>query len=542
VLGLLAVSLAPAGAWAAERALSRGERLAVEGRCEAALPRLEEELEATPDDARAAWRLGQCALRLGEYGRAARALERSLAADPSRVRARLDLARARYHAGDLDAALAALRAGEAELAGDATWQLYRGMVARGRGETDTAVRALERALALDADAVEPVASYHLGLALRERGDAQRADALLRGVAEAWAGTAWATEARRALGGDADARRAWLTLGAGAEYDDNVVLVGRDVPLPRDISDEAGARGVWLASGGVDLGHWGDTAAGVLASYRGRTHADDDLRAFDSHFPTASLWVDHALRPDTHLRVRGDLGYAWVDGDPFLGTGGGRISLLHAWSRRSTTELFGGGFADDYLFSFLDVPDGAGAPGDACPAAQPAFFVVCGPPGLDEGDARDRDGWALEAGLAHAAALPARWPGDPSLRGGYTFTRFDADGREYTHASHRLFLGAAFALPWAFALDLEGSWTARVFRHPSTHPEQDALVAGEQYALSGLRRREHALEGEVRLSRALGERLAATARYRYRDNRSTADVFDYDQHLVGLVLTVTLGSP
>lgn len=538
-LGLCAASLA---AHAAERPLSRGERLAVEGRCEAALPRLERELDAAPGDARVAWRLGQCALRLHRYARAAQVLEQSLAADPERARARLDLARARYHLDDLAAADAALHASESELAGDATWQLYRGMVDLGRGDTEAAVRALERARALDPHAVEPVASYYVGLALRERGEEERADAVLRGVVDRWAGTAWATEADRALRGGAGPERAWITVGGGLEYDDNVVLLGREVVLPEQISDEGGVRGVWLASGGLDLGRWGDTRAGVLASYRGRAHADPDLREFDSHFPTASLWVDQVLRRDTVVRLRGDFGYAWVDGQPFLGTGGGRLSLLHGWSKRSTTELFGGGFVDDYLFSFVDVPDGPGAPGAPCGSLPPAF-PVCGPPGLDERAARDRDGWAVQAGVAHALALSGRGlPGDPSLRGGYTFTSFESDGRESSHRAHRFFLGAVFALPFAFALDLEGSYTRRVFRHPSTYPEQEVLVPGLQYPLGDDPRREDVFEGEVRLSRPLTDRVSATARYRYRDHRSTADVFDYDQHVVGLVLTVTLGRP
>ena len=38
------------------------------------------------------------------------------------------------------------------------------------------------------------------------------------------------------------------LSAGMEYDSNVILTGRDQPLPEDISSSDDVRGTWLASG------------------------------------------------------------------------------------------------------------------------------------------------------------------------------------------------------------------------------------------------------------------------------------------------------
>jgi tetratricopeptide (TPR) repeat protein len=215
-----------------ERRPTRGERLALEGRCEVAVPELEKELEfvPAPESAHVAWRLGQCALRAREYARAAAALERALAIDPGLAEANLDLARARYHKGDLEGADAALRAGES-LSGEALWQLYRGMVDLGRGDAPAAVQALQRAVDINAatfqtradpQSVEPVASYYLGVALRVAGEEERARERLREVADSWAGTDWASEANRALG-RTPGPHAWLTLSGGVEYDSNVVL-------------------------------------------------------------------------------------------------------------------------------------------------------------------------------------------------------------------------------------------------------------------------------------------------------------------------------
>jgi hypothetical protein len=363
------------------------------------------------------------------------------------------------------------------------------------------------------------------------------------VADSWVGTDWATQAGEVLG-RVSAQRAWITLGVGMEYDDNVLLAGRETPLPEDITDQDDFRGVWVARGGADLARWGETSAGAQATYRGRAHVKSELHEFDSHLPTASLWLNHALRGDTHARLRYDFGYAWVDSDPFLVSNSGRLSVVHAWSARSSTELFGTLFADDYRASSDDVPDPAHELGFDCTAAG----TICGPTGLDEREERDRDGWGRGAGLSHAVALPAGGLpiAAPSLAAGYAFTSFSADGREYGHDAHRLFLGLGFALPWRIGLDLEGSYTNRVFAHPSTFPDQEALAAAaatpapqpRQYVLSGLRRREHAFTAEARVAAPLGDLVSLTAYYRYRDNRSTSDVFDYDQHIAGLLFNVT----
>jgi tetratricopeptide (TPR) repeat protein len=528
---------------AEERRPTRGERLALEGRCDVAVPELEKELELAPapESAHVAWRLGQCALRARDYARAATVLERALAIDPTLAEANLDLARARYHAGDLAGADAALRAGES-LSGDAVWQLYRGMVDLGRGDAAAAVVALQRAVEINAatfqtradpQAVEPAASYYLGVALRAAGDEKSARHRLDEVADAWAGTDWANQANRALG-RTGTRRAWLNLGVGAGYNDNVVLSGRDTPLPEEISNEDDGFGSLAARGGIDFGRWGAYSAGMLGSYRGRIHFDRaDLRQFDSHFPTATLWLNRSLRPDTSLRFRYEFGYAWVDTDPYLISNGGRLSLIHAWSQRSSTELFARSFVDDYRVSSQDVPDGL-ADG-TCPPPS----TVCGPRFLREDDARNLDGYGNGGGVSHALTLPLGLPPipDPALTGGYAYTHFESK-REYTHDAHRGFLGLGFALPASVGLDLEGSYTYRDYRHPTTFPDRDDLESaapGRQYFLSDSPHRDQRIGFDARLSIPLAEPFSLSLLYSYQDNLSSADVFDYDQHVVGFLL-------
>lgn len=555
---LLMVGLLTVGSvlHAEERRPTRGERLALEGRCDVAVPELEKELEQVPapESAHVAWRLGQCALRARDYVRAASALENALAIDPSLTEAQLDLARARYHAGDLDGADAALRAGES-LSGEALWQLYRGMVDLGRGDAEAAVVALQRAVDINAatfqtradpQAVEPVASYYLGLALRAAGEEDRARERLHAVADTWAGTDWASQANRVLGRGRD-RNAWLNLGAGLAWDSNVVQAGRDAPVADEISEKSDLLGVLLANAGVDLGRWGKNSAGLLASYRGRIHSDrDEVRQFDSHLPTASLWLDRALRDETHLRFRYDFAYAWVDTDPFRISSGGRLSLIHAWSPRSTTELFARSWVDDYRVSFDDIPDGPGAPGGNC-VGPTAPYTYCGPSGLNESRARDLDGYGTGAGIAHALEVPLGLPPipDPSLTSGYAYSHFESEGREDTHQDHRVFLGLGFALPHSIGLDLETSYNHRAFRHPTTFPDRDDVLAvssesdPEQYFLSDDRHRDQRVSFDARLSVPVADPFSMSLLYGYRTNQSTADAFDYDVHVVGLLFNVYL---
>src|SRR5882672_7863352 len=82
MIGLL---IASSALHAEERRPTRGERLALEGRCDVAVPELEKELELAPapESGHVAWRLGQCALHARDYARAATLLERALALDPA---------------------------------------------------------------------------------------------------------------------------------------------------------------------------------------------------------------------------------------------------------------------------------------------------------------------------------------------------------------------------------------------------------------------------------------------------------------------------
>ncbi len=66
-----------------------------------------------------------------------------------------------------------------------------------------------------------------------------------------------------------------------------------------------------------------------------------------------------------------------------------------------------------------------------------------------------------------------------------------------------------------------------------------LFAGREVFLAGNRRRENIDMARGRLPVSLTDAVAAAASFRSRDSRSTADLFNDDEHVVGLDFHVTL---
>lgn len=498
-----------------------GLRLAGEGRCAAALPELDAARAEWPDDAVLALRVGECRLRQRDYVGALPDLAAAHASAPGTPEIVLALAKAQFHTGDTAAAQATLDS-VATLEGDAEARLYLGLLALDRGDAERAVAHLERALALDADRVEPVASYQLGRALAVLNRADSARTAFARVDERFAGTAWGTQAGLAIDRlDAGSRRqAWLTLTAGIEHDSNVVLRGSGVPLPADISDDDDTRAAWAANVGAELWKNERFTAGAMASYSGSTHFG--LEDFDSHFPSLTLWLEAPVVEQVRARLRYDFGYAWFDTDPFASTNGWRLSFLRNGDY-GTTELFGATHVDEYFFESDDVTSPPG------------------PVGLNERRARNRDGWGASTGLSHTLPLPTdTLPLDAaSLRAGYRYAHFDAEGEEYSHDTHEASLGVAAELPYQLGFDASTLFAYKPYRNATTFPDPSDLALAS-YPLSGERRRERQWQVSTSLSRPLGEQVLVAARWRYIDNDSNADVFDYDQHVLGVYVTLGLG--
>jgi len=537
-LAVLALAAPPARASDQSEVLRlRGESLAREGHCLEALPVLERASAADPSDGRPLVLMGQCQIQLKRYPDAVASLEaaKKLAAPPPDTDLYLGIAR--FHLGDQAGAERALSDARSRTPDRAEIDLYQGILLLQKGQSREAAEMLERAREKDAAAVEPLASYYAGLAWAAVREDERARRDLGRVQDVAPGSPWSTAADRALrqlqhaGGD----RSWVQLSAGIEWDSNVVLQGTGVQLPTEISNSRDWRGVWTLEGGTELYRDADWTVGLLASYYGSAHFN--LNEFDVEYPSIGGWVDRKLGESTTARLQYDFGYAWVGYAPFVLQHTVTPALFQDWGELGTTRLYSALSWSNYFFGSRaqDVPDGppGGGPGSLCPGTPTP--ADCGPFGLNERAAQNRDGFGLTAGVEHWLPIEAI---HTVLRGGYAWTSYASRGSEYSYGGHQLELGARTQLPFEFVVDLQGTYGYLPYRHPSTFPDpRDLTGSGVEYPLSGVRRRENAYAVDAVLERKLTEWLTASVRYAYVRNRSNVAVYDYDFHLVGAYLTV-----
>lgn len=529
---LLAVALlslaVPAAARADDAALGvRAAAMARDGRCQDALALLD---SAGRSDAGLALLRGKCQLELRRYPDAVASLEEAKRLDPSRTDVDLPLAMARFHQGDLDGARTALDAAAPHAGDRAEYHLYRGLLLLQAAESESAAASLERARDLNPLAVEPSASYYAGLAWASAEDQARAESALRQVIDSAPGTVWATEAERALVRIEGGERAWWAwVQGGFEYDDNVVLRGRSVVLPQEISGQHDVRGVWTVHGGYEFLRTPDWSAGAAITYYGSAHFD--LDQFDQHYPVLSLWLDRRLAEATTLRLRYDTGYAWVDNDPFLFTHGLTGTVFHDWGREGSSRLFAGYYRSNYLYGQeADVPDGPGGPLRTCLDRDD---IICGPAGLDESRERNRDGDGWLAGVEHTYRVGAL---DTELIAGYLFDYFSARGREYSYTAHQIRAESRTALPWDLELRTLVSYTYAPYRNASTYPDPARLFLNRQYFLSDDPRSDDIWYFRVELEKYWTEQLSTSVRYGYLNNHSNVAVFDYDREITGIYVT------
>jgi len=564
LLGSALLLAIPAAASAEAAALLReGEGLARSGRCDQAIPVLERARAADPADAVVLHVLGQCQIRLANYSSAAATLAAARQLDPDLPEIDLQLGIARFHSEDLDGAEAAFaEARRREGSGaSAELDLYEGLIQLERSQPAQAAESLERARQLNPRLVEPIASYYAGVAWMTADDEARARVALERVIREAPGTQWADAAqrilddpagprgtagirdRRDLDGEEQAERPlgsmaelhrpdrWLLLSGGLEWDSNVVLRGKGVELPTNISDEEDGRGVWSTQAGMQFVDTEDWTVGVLAAYYGTAYFNEN--DFNVHYPSISPWVDWRVGDNTVLRLQYDFSYAWVGGDSFLLSNGIVPALYHNWGEAGTSRFQADIFYDDYKYDRFSAPQGApgGVPGDDCPSVDDPF---CGPFGLDIEEELNADGLGAFFGPSHSIGADKI---DTEFYAGYRFLYYESKGTEYSYRGHEFQLGSRTLLPYEFWLDLRARYVYKPFQHSSVLPIPGTVEDGKQFAIPSSDRRDHVFEIVGIIERQITKNLFGSIRCNYLKNDSNTAVYDYDRILVGGFLTV-----
>jgi len=538
--------VAAVSAAADERAL--GLELARDGRCERALEVLEPLRTQPARDAEIERRVGECAIRTKRFELAVDALESARGLAPATPDIDLHLAQAHYHAGQLDAAEAALVRAAPRDGQRSEWLLYSGLVAFDRGDRDVAIERLSAAVARKDPAIEPMASYFLARAQHRANDPGHAREGYASVVEGWSDTAWADQAARSIEALDDAARlpVWASLELGFEADDNALLRGRGVGRPGEISGKDDVRGYWYVDVGALWLRREAWSAGTMLRYGGSEN--NEFERFDTQAPGATLWLDRDLGwQESSLRIQYDFDVAWIDteritNDPFVVSHLFTASFYRPWSSGGLTTFGASVGLDDYMYKRdrLKVTD----VGDAPPP--PGFCSPCSPDGVREIRDTNRDGFGPILSLIHRQALP-----DPPLsgftlpwvEGGYRYQFYVSEGHEYDHQRHQIELAAGIRLPLAIDLSVRGRYAYLPYANRSVFPDPsdvDGLPVNTAYFLDASARREQETQVRVQLQRAFGEHVLVAARWSRTRNRSTADVFDYTRNVFGLSVRIGWG--
>jgi hypothetical protein len=195
-------------------------------------------------------------------------------------------------------------------------------------------------------------------------------------------------------------------------------------------------------------------------------------------------------------------------------GGGLIALSHDITERLEATLYGRVNVND--FHVRIPPD---------PILGPSGF-----PGLadDARRRRNRDGVQYDVGSEWTWLLEATLT---TFRVGGAYTRYEAEGKDWSYDGGRGTVSIIQPLPLRFTLTLDGTFDYLDFDHRSSY-----LPASEYAFGRGPKRRDRVAVGEAELGYAITDWMTLSARYQYTDNDSNTEVFDYDRHIVGGYLT------
>ncbi len=510
----------------------KAKRMIADGRCDEALAEIERARSALQSDAELALLEGQCRIRLADYAGALQPLREAKRLDATLPDADLYLAVALYHLEDFDAARQSIELARGHVSTEslAQLELYTGLLLLRSAEAREAALAFERARLADATQVEPVASYYASLAWQSVNERELAREALERVKAVDKDGEWAQRAEAALAGASFEERSWASVRAGFEYDSNVVLLGNNVEIPSQADD---GRAVWFLEGGAELfrgEHW---SGGVLADYAGSAHFE--LNEFDTHYPKVSGWIDRSLGTENLIRLRYEVGHAWVDYESFVTSQSASLVLFRNWGEAGNSELSLAWDWNDYHLDIAQVP--ASADGTTCPGAA----TWCAPQGVDSQSARNRDGNGISVALLHrydVRAFENDFLRSFVVRGGYGYGRYWAEGSDWRHSAHEFQLGFESELPLELKLDVLGGFGYRPFDNSSSYPVPPIDRNRAPYFLRRDDREDKVWRASVLLERPINDFASVSARYFFIRNKSNVTVFDYRRHVVGGYLTLT----
>ena len=396
--------------------------------------------------------------RVRLFKQAGDGLSRALAEDPALIDAHLDLGIARLGQPSREAdAAESIRhyiespQGESDGYGHFFYAvaLYR------MGRYDDALVVLDRTETLD-EMLTPYTTFYRGLVLTRIRRPEEAREVFAEVPDLAPGTALAQRAESlAQQVEEPAGGAFgATVRIGSAFDSNVVLLGDDTALPRDLSSKED----WRFGIETDLSYAYSVPPEALAAGESLTVGIGGLtysswhaavEEFDVQTYGGRAFVNYEPITDLFVGVQYDYDYNLVGNEPFL-------------SRNRVTPLI-------KIIEWRDRADDA--PAD--PRTWTTVFYSYETrdyfePMTDE--RLDRDGSYHIVGVVQDINLLRPWEDDErwlAARVGYRFHRASTQGEDFDANVQTITGGFDVPLPWGLTFDVSGEWSWEDYTRPST---------------------------------------------------------------------------
>jgi hypothetical protein len=329
----------------------------------------------------------------------------------------------------------------------------------------------------------------------------------------------------------DARARWLHATIGGEWDQKKTLLSNGRGEPDEISPHGRGGGTWFVDAGSEIFRADRLAGGLAATYWGE---DFEGSNFDAHYPSATAWLDWAIKETLTMRLRYDVGHARVDGDGFATTHTVGPRFYNDWGDEGVTEFSAEVYAYDFHiplpdYRTEDMPfDGlcVSPPGTPSPDPCHSFDFV-------EGDRRDRGGW----GFVFAGEHRVRFDWQQSeIRAGYHYQHFIPDGAEFHNQSHQVWIEGTMHLPLGFVANANVSLIYQGNRNLPSFGEPSEFAPNRVYAPRGIRRHDRIARTYVAIAREIVPHVSASLEWYFTEHDSNLEVFDYDGHRIGAYVT------
>jgi tetratricopeptide (TPR) repeat protein len=472
-----------------------------------ALARLRDAVTKHPDDPEVSWALASALEAAGRPGEAVAAMRSHLARWPDRpANGWTALGRCAFRAGRIDEAIDALQRAAARDERDAEAQLYLGLALREHGEKERAEAHFEAA-ARDPE-LAPEALLLSGMSRIERGETGDGRARLKRVVALAPRSDSARDARSLLEDTAPIALPFsIESYAGVEYDSNATLGGEgDFPGASSATDDAafefGTDFAWRPPLG------GESRPLELGlHYRRLDYAEQSQ--YSEQQIRGSLSGQTTVQPRLALRFDASGSYELLDNAPYAVSGELRPSLLYALGPRAgVLRVYGVGARDDY--------------------DEEPFF-----------DSLERSDWIFGGGAEHLFRVGQER--DAWLAWGGRYLRRDTDaGRDalgfrpaYDADMWQGSLRTAVSLPFQIRARAEFFFDAELYDHRNLI---DALTEGPE---STARRRDFVWSTGLSLRRALYRGVELELHAEYTDRDSNVDLYSYQRALTGLRLRAAL---